>query len=56
MNLDKNELITILEALEAYGKDPELMDAVANEIEMHELAENFLDDEDDGCAGGACKL
>ena len=55
MNLDKNELITILEALEAYGKDPELMDAVVSEIEMMELAEVDFD-EDDGCAGGACKL
>lgn len=55
MELDKGDLITIFEALEAYGGELELMDAVAVEIEKLELEEVDFDD-DDGCAGGACKL
>lgn len=55
MELDKNDLITIFEALEYYGGCTELMDAVAIEIEKKELEEVDFD-EDDGCAGGACKL
>lgn len=55
MELDKEELQIIFEALEAYGGELELMDAVAVEIEKLELEEVDFDD-DDGCAGGACKL
>lgn len=55
MELTKEELVTIYDALELYSNDPELMDAVALEIEKLEL-EEFSFDDDDGCAGGACKL
>ena len=55
MNLDKGDLVTIYEALDAYGNCTELLDAVAQEIEILELAEVDFD-EDDGCASGACKL
>jgi hypothetical protein len=55
MELSKEELITIFEALEVYGGAHELMDAVAIELEKLELEEMSFDD-DDGCAGGACKL
>lgn len=55
MELNKEELVTIYNALESYGAGFDLMDAVANEIERLELADVDFD-EDDGCAGGACKL
>jgi hypothetical protein len=55
MELSKTELEVIFEALEAYGGELELMDAIENEIEKLELEEVDFD-EDDGCAGGACKL
>ena len=55
MELNKDELQIIFEALESYGGELELMDAVALEIEKLELEEVNFDD-DDGCAGGACKL
>ena len=55
MDLSKDDLIVIFEALEEKGGEPELMDAIANELEIMELAEVEFD-EDDGCAGGACKL
>lgn len=55
MELNKEELQIIFEALEAYGGELELMDAVSLEIEKLELEEVDFDD-DDGCAGGACKL
>lgn len=55
MELTKTELEIIFEALEAYGGELELMDAVSLEIEKRELEEVDFDD-DDGCAGGACKL
>jgi hypothetical protein len=55
MELTTAELEVIFEALEAYGGELELMDAVQLEIEKRELEEVDFDD-DDGCAGGACKL
>jgi hypothetical protein len=55
MELNKEELQVIFEALEVYGGEHELMDAIAVEIEKIEL-EDMSFDEDDGCAGGACKL
>jgi hypothetical protein len=55
MKLDKDDLTLILEALEQHGDAGELMDVIASEIELIELAEVDFD-EDDGCAGGACKL
>jgi hypothetical protein len=55
MDLTKIELEIIFEALEAYGGELELMDAVSLEIEKLELEEVDFED-DDGCAGGACKL
>ena len=55
MELSKDELITIFFALEDKKADPILMGAIANELERLELLEVDFD-EDDGCAGGACKL
>ena len=55
MELTTAELEVIFEALEAYGGELELMDAIQLEIEKRELEEVDFDD-DDGCAGGACKL
>jgi len=55
INFSKEDLVTIFEALEEKGGEAELMDAIANELEIMELAEVEFD-EDDGCAGGACKL
>lgn len=55
MELSKDELITIFEALENSKGDVMLMGAIANELERLELLEVDFD-EDDGCAGGACKL
>lgn len=55
MELTKTELEIIFEALESYGGELELMDAVSLEIEKLELEEVDFED-DDGCAGGACKL
>jgi len=55
MNLSKEDLMTIFFALEEAKADPILMGAIANEIEIMELEEVSFD-EDDGCAGGACKL
>lgn len=55
MELTKEELQTVCKALAAYGSDTELLLAFANEIEKRELEEVDFD-EDDGCAGGACKL
>ena len=55
MQLDKNDLITIHEALEEWGAPVDLMVVIADEIEKRELEEVDFDD-DDGCAGGACKL
>jgi hypothetical protein len=55
VELSKEDLIVIFEALEEKGGEAELMDAIANELEIMELAEVEFD-EDDGCAGGACKL
>ena len=55
INFSKEDLIVIFEALEEKGGEAELMDAIANELEIMELAEIEFD-EDDGCAGGACKL
>ena len=48
--------MSIFFALEEVKGDPILMGAIANEIEILELEEVSFDDEDDGCAGGACKL
>jgi hypothetical protein len=54
MELSKDELITIYNCM--LGSDAEdLMTAIALEIEKMELEEVDFDD-DDGCAGGACKL
>ena len=55
MELSKDELITIFEALENSKGDVMLMGAIANELERLELLEVDFD-EDDGCAGGAWKL
>ena len=55
INFSKEDLIVIFNTLEEAGGEPELMDAIANELEIMELAEVEFD-EDDGCAGGACKL
>jgi hypothetical protein len=55
VELSKDELITIFEALEEANGSPILMGAIANELERLELLEVDFD-EDDGCAGGACKL
>lgn len=55
MELSKEDLQVILEALDKLGGEAELADAIALEIEKMELAEVDFD-EDDGCAGGACKL
>ena len=41
MELSKEELITIFEALEVYGGAHELMDAVAIELEKLELEEEL---------------
>lgn len=55
MELSIDELQVIYNALETYGSDDELLLAIAVEIEKRELEEVSFDD-DDGCAGGACKL
>lgn len=55
MDLSKEELVTIYNCLEESGAEPDLMAAIATEIEKIELEEVDFD-EDDGCAGGACKL
>jgi hypothetical protein len=55
MQLDKNDLITIHEALEECGAPFDLIAVINDEIEKRELEEVDFDD-DDGCAGGACKL
>lgn len=55
INFSKEDLIVIFHALEDVGGEPELLDAIANELEIMELEEMSFD-EDDGCAGGACKL
>ena len=55
INFSKEDLIVIFNTLEEAGGEPELMDAIANELEIMELEEMSFD-EDDGCAGGACKL
>ncbi len=55
MELNKEELKIIKNALSTYGGCEELLEAVELEIEKMEL-EEFSFDEDDGCAGGACKL
>jgi hypothetical protein len=55
MELTKDELKIVCKALAAYGSEPELLLAFAVEIEKRELEEVDFD-EDDGCAGGACKL
>ena len=55
MQLDKNDLITIHEALEDWGAPDDLIAVINDEIERRELEEMSFDD-DDGCAGGACRL
>lgn len=55
MTFDKSELETIRDSLYRTGVAGPLLEAVETEIEKLELeAVDF--DEDDGCAGGACKL
>ena len=56
MEFSKEELETIRDALMRSGVTGPLLEAVEVEIEKMELAEFSFDDEDDGCAGGACKL
>ena len=56
MELSKEELVTIHQALIAGDGPADLIQAVDQEIEKLDLAEMSFDDEDDGCAGGACKL
>ena len=56
MELSKDELTEIFLCLEeANSSNIQLMGAIANELERLELLEVDFD-EDDGCAGGACKL
>ena len=55
MNLTKDDLHVIAQALMEMGGEPELLDVISLEIEKKELAEVDFD-EDDGCAGGACRL
>ena len=55
MELSMEDLKVIHTALDLIGGDVELLTAIEAEIEMRELADVDFD-EDDGCAGGACKL
>lgn len=55
MELSLADLHVIQFALKHADVAGDLMDAVNNEIEIKQLEEVSFD-EDDGCAGGACKL
>ena len=55
MDFNKDDLITIRDALKSYGERGGLVEYFEQEIEIVELADAAFD-EDDGCAGGACKL